>query len=42
MLDGHNDVVWAVAILPDGGKIVSGSEDTTVRVWSTETGEVPA
>ncbi len=42
MLEGHTDRVVAVAISTDGAKIVSGSADKTVRVWSTETGEVPA
>jgi WD40 repeat protein len=30
-LKGHEDVVWSVAISPDGSTIVSGSEDDTVR-----------
>ena len=42
MLEGHTDSVFAVAISPDGAKIVSGSDDKTVRVWSMETGEVQA
>ena len=41
MLEGHTDSVCSVAISSDGGKIVSGSGDKTVRVWSTETGQVP-
>ena len=40
VLKGHSHRVWGVAISADGGKIVSGSFDETVRVWSTETGEV--
>ena len=40
MLEGHTDSVVAVAISTDGAKIVSGSGDKTVRVWSMETGEV--
>ena len=40
VLQGHTGTVNAVAIPTDGGKIVSGSNDTTVRVWSMETGEV--
>ena len=42
VLEGHTSTVTAVAISSDGGKIVSGSEDKTVRVWSMETGEVAA
>ena len=41
VLEGHTGSVNAVAISTDGGKIVSGSKDKTVRVWSAETGEVP-
>ncbi len=40
VLEGHTDFVNAVAISVDSGKIVSGSRDKTVRVWSMETGEV--
>ena len=42
VLEGHTDRVDAVAISTDGAKIVSGSDDKTVRVWSMETGEVLA
>ncbi len=42
VFEGHTDVVRPVAISTDGAKIVSGSDDKTVRVWSMETGEVPA
>ena len=41
VLEGHTDSVSSVAISTDGAKIVSGSNDKTVRVWSLETGEVP-
>ena len=40
VLEGHTSCVYAVAISVDGSKIVSGSRDNTVRVWSMETGEV--
>ncbi len=39
VLDGHTSFVSEVT-LSVGGKIVSGSWDSTVRVWSAETGEV--
>ena len=42
VIEGHTETVWDVAISTDGAKIVSGSADKTVRVWSMETGEVPA
>jgi WD40 repeat protein len=37
-LCGHTDAVWGVAVSPDGKRIVSGSEDQTVRVWDATTG----
>ena len=40
VLEGHTSSVYTVAISADGGKIVSGSDDKTVRVWSMQTGEV--
>jgi WD40 repeat protein len=40
VLEGHSRDVLSVAISTDGSKIVSGSVDKTVRVWSTVTGEV--
>ena len=40
VLEGHTETVWDVAISTDGAKIVSSSDDRTVRVWSMETGEV--
>ena len=41
-LDGHTGTVLSVAVSPDGAKILSGSLDKTVRVWSMKTGQVPA
>ena len=32
-------VVWAVAVLANGRRAVSGSDDKTLRVWDLETGE---
>jgi WD40 repeat protein len=37
-LTGHTDWVMAVAYSPDGTRIVSGSDDQTVRVWDAQTG----
>jgi WD40 repeat protein len=32
VLEGHTDSVWALTVLPDG-RVVSGSDDKSVRVW---------
>ncbi|KAF7979561.1 hypothetical protein HWV62_41836 [Athelia sp. TMB] len=39
VLRGHTDVVNAVVISPDGSKIASCSDDSTVRVWNALTGQ---
>ncbi|KAF9024981.1 WD40 repeat-like protein [Hymenopellis radicata] len=33
VLRGHTGRVWSVAFSPDGTRIVSGSDDTSARVW---------
>jgi WD40 repeat protein len=38
ILEGHTDYVVSVAFSCDGKYIVSGSHDSTVRVWDTATG----
>ena len=38
-VEGHRGGVWAVAVTPDGRRVVSGSEDSSLRVWKFETGE---
>jgi WD40 repeat protein len=39
-LQGHGDRVTAVAITPDGGFVVSASDDkTTVRIWELKAGQ---
>ncbi|KAJ7436685.1 hypothetical protein B0H11DRAFT_2256016 [Mycena galericulata] len=38
-LAGHTDLVWSVAFSPDGTRIASGSDDTTIRVWDAVTGQ---
>ncbi|KAF8963104.1 WD40-repeat-containing domain protein [Flammula alnicola] len=37
-LRGHSQPVRAVAFSPDGSKIASGSDDETIRVWDSNTG----
>ena len=33
--DAHSDMVDSVAFSPDGTKIVSGSNDGTIKVWDS-------
>lgn len=35
-LTGHTDYVWSLAFSADGKTLVSGSGDTSVRLWDTE------
>ncbi|WP_446384533.1 WD40 repeat domain-containing protein [Coleofasciculus chthonoplastes] len=39
-LYGHQDVIRAIAICPDGRIIASGSQDTTIKLWHLETGKL--
>eukprot|EP01061_Rhynchopus_euleeides_P004109 TRINITY_DN13434_c0_g1_i7.p1 TRINITY_DN13434_c0_g1~~TRINITY_DN13434_c0_g1_i7.p1 ORF type:complete len:124 (+),score=25.96 TRINITY_DN13434_c0_g1_i7:23-373(+) len=36
---GHTDYVRSVTVTPDGSKIISASDDKSVRVWETATGK---
>ena len=38
LLEGHTSEVYSVAVSPDGRHIVSGSCDSTLRVWKLGTG----
>ena len=40
LLSGHAGEVSSVAFSPDGSKVVSGSYDNTVKIWSADNGEV--
>ena len=35
ILYGHDDSINSVAFSPDGSKIVTGSDDETIRIWDT-------
>jgi WD40 repeat protein len=39
-LPGQQLCVWSVDYSPDGRSIVSGSADSTVKLWNAETGEL--
>ncbi|GMH76163.1 hypothetical protein TrLO_g11062 [Triparma laevis f. longispina] len=41
-LEGHSNRVYAVAISSDGSTVISGSHDSSVRVWDAPTGEQKA
>ena len=38
MLEGHTDLVRSVVLLDDG-RVLSWSNDTTLRLWDAQTGE---
>ena len=37
-LPGHSDRVYSVDFSPDGNRVVSGSDDTFVKIWDVATG----
>jgi WD40 repeat protein len=37
---GHTDSVWSVAVTPDGNKIISGSQDGTIKIWNLNSGNL--
>jgi len=38
-LKGHSGLVYSVSFSPDGKRIVSGSNDRTLKVWDAQTGQ---
>jgi WD40 repeat protein len=36
---GHTDSVKSVAFSPDGNTVISGSSDSTIKLWNVQTGE---
>ena len=38
VLEGHTSYRHCIAFSPDGGELVSGFDDNTVRVWDVQTG----
>ena len=38
-LEGHKDGIRSVSFSHDSALVASGSEDTTIRIWCTATGE---
>ena len=33
LLSGHEAAVWAVAIMPEGGFMLTGSADKLIKLW---------
>lgn len=42
ILEGHTNVVWAVAMTPDGERVVSAGRDGEARIWDVASGETVA
>ncbi|CAE7208552.1 unnamed protein product [Rhizoctonia solani] len=40
LFQGHNGTVSSLAFTPDGSRLVSGSDDCTVRVWNVSDGSL--
>ena len=40
LLSGHARYVFSVGFSADGSKVVSGSDDQTVKIWNADSGEV--
>ncbi|MBD2168091.1 PQQ-binding-like beta-propeller repeat protein [Calothrix membranacea FACHB-236] len=38
-LTGHSSFVNAIALTPDGQRVISGSSDNSLKVWNLQTGE---
>ena len=39
-LKGHTDAVSSICVSPDGYKIISGSDDHTIKIWDRHMGEL--
>ncbi|KAL2809542.1 WD40-repeat-containing domain protein [Aspergillus granulosus] len=39
-LEGHTDFVQSLCVSPDGQQLASGSEDGTIKLWSSATGQL--
>ena len=39
-MKGHDVSVWCLAFTPDGRRLMSGSEDKTIKVWDTRRGQL--
>ena len=37
-LKGHNDIIYALALTPDGQRLISRASDCKIRIWDLKTG----
>lgn len=36
VLSGHSDLIWSMALSPDGTTFATGSQDSTARIWDVD------
>jgi WD40 repeat protein len=39
-LEGHSEAIWSLVFSPDGQTLLSGSKESSIKVWNPHTGEL--